>query len=74
MPKLICVQSKCMQIVSQQYSIHKFYEHVDVIPLVTQDANPAKEFLTVKLKPIDYVYLRVCLLLIIITNSCSVIN
>ena len=39
-----------------------------MIPFVTQDTNAAKEFHTVKLKPID---LEVCLLLITIGSYCK---
>ena len=42
----------CMQIVSQGQQ-NKLYKHVYVLrcnPLVIQDGNPAKEYLTVKLK------------------------
>ena len=56
----------CMQIVSHGQQ-NKLYKHVHVLrcnPLVIQDVNPAKEYLTVKLN--DY---RVCLLPIIIGNS-----
>ena len=45
----------CMQIVSQGQR-NKFYEHVhvlSVIRLVIQNINPAKEYLTVKLKQLE---------------------
>ena len=45
----------CMQIVSQGQR-NKLYKHVYVIrcnPLVIQDVNPAKEYLTVKLKRLE---------------------
>ena len=42
------------------------FMYYGVIPLMIQDVNPVKEFLAVKLKPIN---LGVCLLLIIIDNS-----
>ena len=45
----------CLQIVSQG-QWNKLYEHVHVLrcnPLMIQDVNPAKEFLTVKLKRLE---------------------
>ena len=45
----------CMQIVSQGQR-NKLYEHVYVLrcnPLVIQDVNPAKEYLSVKLKRLE---------------------
>ena len=42
----------CMQIVSQGQQ-NKLYKHVHVTPLVIQDINPAKEYLTVKLKRLE---------------------
>ena len=45
----------CMQIVSQGQR-NKFYKHVYVLrcnPLVIQDVNAAKEYLTVKLKQLE---------------------
>ena len=45
----------CMQIVSQG-QWNKLYKHVYVLrcnPLVIQDVNPAKEYLTVKLKRLE---------------------
>ena len=45
----------CMQIVSQGQR-NKFHKHVYVLrcnPLVIQDVNPAKEYLTVKLKRLE---------------------
>ena len=48
-PNLDCA---CMQIVSQGQR-NKLYKHVHVLrcnPLVIQDVNPAREYLTVKLK------------------------
>ena len=48
----------CMQIVSQGQQ-NKLYKHVYVQrcnPLVIQDVNPAKEYLTVKLKQLEGVY------------------
>ena len=56
-----------MQIVSQR-QWNKLYKHVHVLscnPFVTQDINPAKEYLTIKLKRLEGV---VCLLPIIIGN------
>ena len=45
----------CMQIVSQGQR-NKLHKHVYVLrsnPLVIQDVNPAKEYLTVKLKQLE---------------------
>ena len=45
----------CMQIASQG-QWNKLYKHVHVLrcnPLVIQDVNPAKEYLTVKLKRLE---------------------
>ena len=45
----------CMQIVSQEQQ-NKLYKHVYVLqcnPLVIQYINPAKEYLTVKLKQLE---------------------
>ena len=45
----------CMQIVSQGQQ-NKLYKHVYVLrcnPLVIQDVNPTKEYLTVKLKRLE---------------------
>ena len=45
----------CIQIVSQEQR-NKLYIHVHVLrcnPLMIQDANPAKEYLTVKLKRLE---------------------
>ena len=52
MPNLDCA---CMQIVSQG-QWNKLHKHVYVLrcnPLVIQDINPAKEYLTVKLKRLE---------------------
>ena len=49
------LDNACMQIVSQG-QWNKFYKHVHVLrcnPLVTQDINPAKYLLTVKLKRLE---------------------
>ena len=51
----------CMQIVSQGQR-NKLHKHVHLLrcnPLVIQDVNPAKEFLTVKLKQLKGMYFTI---------------
>ena len=53
MPNLDCMRFDMCANCKSSINYMSMYMYHGEIPIVTLDANPAKEFLAVKLKPID---------------------